>query len=87
MISNKNLIDFVIEVAEENNIDYQIKKSPTGITDARMISPTKQEVPARVISIPCRYIHSQYSLLLESDLKKTAKLIKALLERMSLNEL
>lgn len=87
IISNKNLVDFVIEVAEENKIDYQIKKPPTGATDAGMISPTKQGIPSCVISIPCRYIHSQYSLLLESDLKKAAELVKALLKEMSLDEL
>lgn len=50
--------DLLIAVAEKHNIPHQFEILTGGTTDARAISVTRAGVPAGVISIPCRYVHS-----------------------------
>ncbi|HBK84675.1 MAG TPA: peptidase M42, partial [Firmicutes bacterium] len=78
-IGNKALIHELVRIAEENNIPYQLKRSVTGGNDAGRISLSRTGVPAVVISIPCRYIHSPVSALKLSDLEHTISLVKLFL--------
>lgn len=66
----------IVEIAKEYNIPYQmeITPGPTG-TDARAMQINKEGVPALVLSIPLRYMHTSVEVLDMVDVKNTAKLL------------
>ena len=63
IVVNKELLQELITTAEENNIPYQFRRTTAGGNDAGVINLTGEGIPAAVISLPCRYIHSPVSLL------------------------
>jgi endoglucanase len=67
----------MIECAEENGIAYQREVLPYGGTDAGAIQKTGAGVPAGVISIPCRYIHSAAETVDLRDVKAAQDLLRA----------
>ena len=69
MVGHKGLRDFVVDIAEENNIPYQFDATPGGGTDAGSIHLTANGVPAMAIGIATRYIHSHASILHRDDYK------------------
>lgn len=66
----------IVKIAKEYNIPYQmeITPGPTG-TDARAMQINKEGVPALVLSIPLRYMHTSVEVLDMVDVKNTAKLL------------
>jgi len=64
------------ELAKEEGIPYQLELLPGGTTDAAAIAFTAEGVPAGVISIPTRYIHSPVELLDLRDAINAAKLLE-----------
>lgn len=75
--SNPELNRFIIDLAKENKIDFQFKRSAMGGNDARSYqaaSPCK----TAVISVPCRYIHSAVSCAMKSDIDKTFDLAECI---------
>lgn len=75
LVSPPHLWQRLIAVAEASGIPYQLKRAGTGGTDAGTISLTKEGVPAAVVSVPTRYIHSPVSLLDAADMKNTFRLV------------
>lgn len=66
----------LIEVAEENNIPYQINSTPGASgTDAWAIQITKVGIPTVLISIPLRYMHTSVETLSIKDIKTAGKLL------------
>ncbi|HKL75580.1 MAG TPA: M42 family metallopeptidase [Halanaerobiales bacterium] len=86
LISNKKIIQGIINTSKQNDIPYQIKKSNTGGTDAGEISLTKEGIPSAVISLPSRYIHSPVSLISLKDYDYLKKLIKLYLQDLNKGE-
>lgn len=88
-IADKSIIvpSFMIRIledaAKEENIPYQYKKTITGGTDAGVIHLTREGIPAAVISVPCRYIHSSASILCIKDLENVIALVKAFIKKVS----
>ena len=66
--SNKRLNRFVCDIAENNNIKYQFKRTINGGNDAGGIQATSSPVRVCAISLPCRYIHSPVSTAKLSDI-------------------
>src|SRR5690606_35998069 len=66
----------LIEISEEYNIPYQmeITPGPTG-TDARAIQINREGIPALVLSIPLRYMHTSVEVLDKKDISNRAKLL------------
>ena len=66
----------LIEIAKEYNIPYQmeITVGPTG-TDARAMQINKEGMPALVLSIPLRYMHTSVEVVDMLDIKNSAKLL------------
>ncbi|MDY0234503.1 MAG: M42 family metallopeptidase [Gudongella sp.] len=66
----------LIEVSKEFNIKTQmdVDAGPTG-TDARAIQITREGIPALVVSIPLRYMHTSVEVLDLDDVFTTAKLL------------
>ncbi len=82
MIPNRGLRDFVIDVAEELNIPYQLDSLSGGGTDAGAIHTFKDGVPSLVIAVPTRYIHSHAGIIHREDYENAIKLVKEVVLRL-----
>lgn len=81
MIPNFKLKELVIEVAEEENIPYQLS-AVRGGTDAGRIHLHSKGVPSVVLGIPTRHIHSHSSILSPDDVEAAVKLLVALIRKL-----
>ncbi|HHX86794.1 MAG TPA: M42 family metallopeptidase [Firmicutes bacterium] len=79
-IAHRQIWQQLVSVAEQMDIPFQYRRFAGGGTDAGVIALSREGVKAAVVSVPCRYIHTPYSVLKESDLKHTATLIKSWLK-------
>lgn len=82
MIPNEKLKEFVINVAEECKIPYQLSVVPGGGTDGGRFHLYKTGCPSVVIGIPTRHIHSHVGILSLSDVENAVKLIVELVRRL-----
>ncbi len=83
LIANKQIVQGIVEVAEENGINYQFRRTNFGGTDAGRISLTKEGIPATVISAPCRYIHSPISMMNLNDYNSVIDLTEKYLQKIA----
>jgi len=58
LICHPGLREYLVKLAQENGIPYQLEVLEYGGTNASAIQMTKAGIPAGVISIPSRYIHT-----------------------------
>ena len=77
LIVNEKIISLLKKLAKEKKIPYQYKKPLSGGTDAGRIALVRGGIPAGVVSVPCRYIHSPISLLDTKDIELTCDLVEA----------
>lgn len=82
MILLPGLRDFLLDVAESENIPYQFFVSQGG-TDAGRVHLWGEGVPSAVISIPARYIHSHASIINRDDYEAAKRLLVALIRRLT----
>ena len=82
MVPHRALRDFVIDVAEEENIPYQFDAMAGGGTDAGKMHLWDQGVPSLVIGIPTRYIHSHAGIVHREDLRQAVRLLKSVIQRL-----
>ncbi|MDZ7332784.1 MAG: M42 family metallopeptidase [candidate division KSB1 bacterium] len=75
MIPNQALKEFIIEVAEKNNIPYQFATSAGGGTDAGAIHLVRAGCPSIVLGVPTRHIHSHVGILCLDDVEQTIQLV------------
>lgn len=73
-VGDKRIIDRLVETAEAASVPYQFKRTVTGGTDAGRIGLTREGIPAAVVSMPCRFIHSPVSVINLSDFENYVKL-------------
>lgn len=81
LIASPRLLRFIQDVAGDDEIPCQLKTPPSGSTDAGAIHQSRGGVLAGVISVPCRYIHSPFSILDLDDLENAARLTSAFSKR------
>ncbi|RLE56146.1 MAG: M42 family peptidase [Thermoprotei archaeon] len=81
LIAHPKVKDFLIKVAEEEKIPYQLEVLVGGTTDAAAIAFTRGGVPAGVVSIPTRYVHSPVEVISLEDAFNAAKLVAAAARR------
>jgi len=74
MVTRGEMIDFVRDTAETNNIPYQYYVSPGG-TDAGRIHLSGIGVPTAVIGICARYIHTAASIIHVDDYEAAKALL------------
>ncbi len=79
MLSDPKVVRWMQETAEKEGIPYQLEILDAGSTDARMMQVSRAGMPAGVISIPCRYVHSPSEMVDYQDVLDSVKLLKALL--------
>jgi endoglucanase len=77
-ISNRRLVQKVLEVAGRETIAVQQAVRRTGGTDAKTIHAHGAGVPTVVIGVPSRYIHTHVSLLQWNDYQAARDLVLAL---------
>lgn len=80
IITTRWLLDHFIELAEREQITYQLEVLPLGGNDAGVIQRSKQGVPAITLSTPSRYVHTVTEMVSKSDLEATVKLLTKFLE-------
>lgn len=81
LISNLKLRNMLVNLAEKLRIPYQIEVMEGGTTDATAIQLTQKGIPACVISIPTRYVHSFSEVLNLDDVENLIKLLIAFVEQ------
>ncbi len=82
-VYNKDLYDLSFAVANENNIKIQPKAAVAGGNNAGAVHSTADGCPTLAISIPCRYLHTGNCVISKDDLNETAKLIRAMAEKIA----
>ncbi|HHV95492.1 MAG TPA: M42 family metallopeptidase [Clostridiaceae bacterium] len=83
--ADKDLVNYIYNIAKDKNIPVQFKETATGGNDAGKIQRTRAGVKVAIISVPCRYIHSPVSLMAKSDFESAMKLAVETLKDMSSN--
>jgi len=83
MISDQNLTNFLMKVANSKDIPYQLEVLDHGGTDAGRIHLTREGIPSSVIGVPTRYLHSPVEVLNIRDLENSTKLLTAALEELT----
>jgi endoglucanase len=79
IITHKRARDWLINTAKSNNIAYQLEVLISGGTDGGAMHTTKGGVITGGVSIPARYIHSNFECAHKKDIDSaTELLIKAL---------
>ena len=73
-VYDKELYDLVFEVAREKDLPVQPKAIAAGGNNSGSVHLTGEGVRTAALSVPCRYIHSQSSVICLRDLENTAKL-------------
>ncbi|MCD6380907.1 MAG: M42 family metallopeptidase [Candidatus Odinarchaeota archaeon] len=86
ILAHPKIYKTLVKAAEELGIPYQFKGTVTGGTDAGAIHLTKSGIPSGVLSIPCRYIHSPYSIASMRDVKNAIELIVKFVEKLSIDK-
>lgn len=71
--------DWMIDTAEANNIPYQLELLPFGSTDAARMQVALGGIASGVVSIPCRYVHTNSETVDTSDVQASVDLLTALL--------
>jgi endoglucanase len=74
-VMSRRLVDFVINVATEKGIPYQIAVRRSGGTDAKSFHTHGIGVPCVVIGVPARYIHSHNAIIDINDYLATLTLV------------
>lgn len=76
--SDIELNRFIINLAKENNINFQFKRTIMGGNDARSYQTASDPCKTAVISVPCRYIHSPVSCAFKGDIENTHRLAQCI---------
>jgi endoglucanase len=80
-VSDKNLVDEFITIAEENEIRHQFELLPMGGTDAAALQRARGGCRAICISVPTRYVHTVTETLHKDDLFASLDLLLGFLRK------
>ncbi len=84
MIAHRGLYLFLKELAEKNNIKYQMDVMERGGTDAGAMQKSRSGVITGGISVPSRYIHSVVEMCHIDDIEASISLLVSFLENIHL---
>jgi len=77
-VSDRKIVDFLIDLAEENDIKYQLNIG--GGTDASAMQRSKKGARVCTIGPPIRYMHTVVQLSHKEDIESNINLLKLFLE-------
>ncbi len=80
LVADMRIVRRLVEVAEARGIPFQFRELTGGGTDAGRIHLIREGIPAAVVSVPTRYIHSPVSVIDKQDFGHTLALVGALLD-------
>ncbi|MEM4574776.1 MAG: M42 family metallopeptidase [Archaeoglobaceae archaeon] len=83
LIVSQKVLEWLRETAEKNGIPYQLEVAEGGTTDATAINLTREGIPAGVVSIPARYIHSPVEVVDLKDVEWAVELVKKAMENVN----
>jgi len=75
IIVSQPVLRWLKETAEKYKIPYQLEVAEGGTTDATAINLTKSGIPAGVVSVPARYIHSPVEVVDLGDVESAVELV------------
>lgn len=81
MIVHPRVKELLIETARSLEIPYQLEVLEFGSTDARGIQMAREGVPAGVVSVPSRYVHTTSQMVDYGDVVGAVKLLVGVLSR------
>ncbi len=82
MVGHKGLRDFVLKVADEHKIPYQLTHLDRGGTDGGAIHMVGAGAPTIALCLPVRYLHSHTSIMHKDDYDAMVKLVTILIEKL-----
>ncbi len=82
LVPSPHLRDFVVDIAKEHDIPYQLGSLTGGGTDGGRIALTASGCPTLTISIATRYIHAHNGILHADDVKNLTKLLTEVVKRL-----
>lgn len=80
LVADMRIVRRLAEVAEARGIPFQFRELAVGGTDAGRIHLVREGIPAAVVSVPTRYIHSPVSIIDKRDFEHTLALVGAFLD-------
>lgn len=86
LVGHVGLRNYLIDIAEELEIPYQVNSLPFGGTDASQMHLAHNGAPCMSIGIPTRYIHSHASIIHKDDYDNTVKLVTEFIKRLNREE-
>lgn len=83
-IAHPGLLRHFVKTAESEGIPHQFRSPQfAGGTDAGVIHKSGAGVPTLGVSLPCRYLHSPYSIISLTDFDHTVQLVRTALMRLT----
>lgn len=80
-LGNKCIINWLKEIAKEQNIPLQLEVSDLGSTDALNISVAKGGIPCASLNVAVRNMHTTSSIVNLNDVNNAIKLLENLLKK------
>uniref|UniRef100_A0A832I7V2 M42 family peptidase n=2 Tax=Pseudothermotoga TaxID=1643951 RepID=A0A832I7V2_9THEM len=74
-ISNRMVVEKLVELAEAGGIPYQMEVLTFGGTNAAALQRTRAGIASATVSIPTRYVHSPSEMVCKSDVENTVQLL------------
>jgi len=81
MLTHPAVKGLLVHAVEAEGIPYQLEVLEGGTTDATAMQTTKSGIPAGVVSIPCRYVHTPSEMVDADDLENAVRLLVAVLSK------
>ncbi len=76
-ISDRTLLDQLVQMAEKKKIPYQLELLPLGGTDAGAMQKSRSGIRTITLSVPTRYIHTVNEMVHRDDLHAARDLLAA----------
>lgn len=87
MIANRALDEYLKKVAIKNHIPMQLDVSDYGTTDAMSISITKGGIPATVVGVAVRNLHTTVGIANKKDIQNCIKLLTLALKNLDIKKI
>ncbi len=78
--SDRGLNEFIVNIAKNNEIPFQFKRTDMGGNDAGSYQTSFLPCKTAAISLPCRYIHSPVSCASVKDMENMLKLTECVIK-------
>lgn len=81
MLAHPAVKELMVRAAERLGLPYQLEVLEAGTTDATTIQVSRAGVPAGVLSIPSRYVHTPSQMVDYGDVQNSVKLLVEVLSQ------